>query len=253
MHLLGTATKIYYAPNMSSATAHRAPSNEQGAYTSAHRRIMRFQRLAPAVVMAAALVLQAPATQAFAPAALGAPRHLRDLAPRVARAPQNAAPTCVISQDPETLVRLVGKSVVTQFREIGLKTTGFLRGGNIPAHEQAMKSSGDLEKWLECHANCDLTQWGSGKAKSPMHLLKELKQGESFLRADGTRAVKVAKVRVFDGDYELVEVAQILGGMLEVDGTVTGGLLKDRKGRHLAEKFKPGETPLQACGRGVTV
>ena len=27
---------------------------------------------------------------------------------------------------------------------------------------------------------------------------------------------------------------------------------KDRKGRHLAEKFKPGETPLQACGRGIS-
>ena len=32
---------------------------------------------------------------------------------------------------------------------------------------------------------------------------------------------------------------------------MSGGIVKARHGRHLAEKFKPGETPLQACGRGI--
>jgi len=142
---------------------------------------------------------------------------------------------------------------VTQFRdlrELGIKTTGFLRGGKVQPHQQALKSSAELSTWLESHAGCDLSLWGVGKAKKPEHLLKELRKGESFLRADGTRALKVAKVRVFDGDYELVEVSQILGAKLE-GGVVSGGILKERHGRHLAEKFKPGETPLQACGRGI--
>jgi len=148
-------------------------------------------------------------------------------------------------------VRSAGQSVVTQFRDLGLKTTGFLRGGKIPPHEKALKSSKDLAHWLHEEAGCDMSLWGVGKAKEPKHLLKELRQGESYLRADGTRAVKVAKVRVFDGDYELVEVSQILGAKLE-GGTVSGGIVKQRHGRHLAEKFKPGETPLQACGRGIS-
>ena len=208
-------------------------------------------RLPPALAVFSAVVLHASAASGFATSKLPGLRAVRD-----ARASLHRSPMCTLSADPDqlqTMVRSAGRSVVTQFRdlrELGIRTTGFLRGGKLPPHQQALKSSTDLAAWLEYEAGCDLSLWGEGKAKKPEHLLKELRLGESFLRADGTRALKVAKVRVFDGDYEIVEVSQILGATFQ-DGVVSGGILKERHGRHLAEKFKPGETPLQACGRGI--
>lgn len=248
---------------MSSGPAqHSAPHAVQEEAASAHRRSARWgPHIRPALAIAAAMLVPGPAVHAFSPLgapgvaglAAGGPRALQHGAvPR--RAALYAAPTCTLSADPDhlqTLVRSAGQSVVTQIRDLGLKTTGFLRGGKIPAHEKALRSSKELAHWLRKEAGCDMSLWGVGKAKEPKHLLKELKKGESYLRADGTRAVKVAKVRVFDGDFELVEVSQILGAKLE-GGTVSGGIVKQRHGRHLAEKFKPGETPLQACGRGIS-
>lgn len=199
--------------------------------------------------------MQAPFASAFAPASLGSGRlaQLRSEGVAIRAARRHASVTCSLSVEPDnlqTIVRTAGHSMVTQFREIKHKTTGFLMGGKLPAHLQAMHSTKDLAQWLETHAECDLKLWGVGHAKDPKHLLKELRQGESFLTAEGKRAVKVAKVRVFDGDYELVEVSQVLNAKLE-NGVVSGGTIKDRKDRHLAEKFKPGETPMQACGRGI--
>jgi len=233
-----------------------ASGPQEGA--SSHRRSVRqLLRTPSALAIAAALLAQAPTAAAFALSAGGGPPprlHALAKVHGTSTRPVSlyTSPTCTLSAEPDlrTLVRSAGNSVVSQFREIGVKTTGFLRGGKLPAHEQAMQTSKDLAYWLESHADCNLALWGIGKAKRPEHLLSELRSGESFLRADGKRAVKVAKVRVFDGDYELVEVSQILGAKLE-DGVVSGGVLKERHGRHLAEKFKPGETPLVACGRGI--
>jgi len=221
---------------------------------------MTLLRTPSALAIAAALLAQASPASCFAPAtgAAGVVRHqMAGHAPSrlhgaATRASLYTTPTCSLSVEPDlrTLVRSAGHSSALWFREIGVKTTGFLRAGKLPAHEKAMQTKQDLAHWLEMHAECDLSLWGTGKAKHPEHLLTELRGGESFLRADGKRAVKVAKVRVFDGDFELVEVSQILGAKLE-GGVVSGGVLKERFGRHLAEKFKPGETPLEACGRGI--
>lgn len=233
-----------------------APVEERGGHAATpvecNRQGARRRLRLPALALAAALLVQVPHAASFA-LSPSSGLALRGSRLQVARnhAGRKTA-TMAISQNPETLVRLVGKSVVTQFREMGLMTSGFLRGGRIPAHESALRSAESLATWLQSHAGCDLSLWGVDKAKTPEQLLEELQLGESFLRPDGSRAVKVAKVRVFDGDYELVEVAQILGAKMEQDGGVTGGMHKDRKGRHLAEKFKPGETPLQACGRGIS-
>jgi len=228
---------------------------------SSHRRSMRpFVRL-PAFAIFSTVLLQATTVGAFASGNL--PRLALDVngprsgAARGVRPSLHRSPMCTISADPErlqTMVRSAGRTVVMQFRdlrELGIKTTGFLRRGQRAPHQQALRSTTELSAWLEEDAGCDLSLWGVGKAKEPEHLLKELRKGESFLRPDGTRALKVAKVRVFDGDYELVEVSQILGAKLTDDGIVSGGILKERHGRHLAEKFMPGETPIQACGRGI--
>lgn len=234
-----------------SATAHVGA--EEGA--SSHRRSARqLLRIPPALAIAAAVLMQAPYASAFSPASLGAGQlpHLKSKGAAL-RTARRTPVTCSLSVEPEnlhTLVRTAGHSMITQFREIKQRTKGFLMGGNFPAQVQALQSKEDLEHWLETHAECDLKLWGVGHAKEPKHLLKELRQGESFLTAEGKRAVKVAKVRVFDGDYELVEVSQVLNAKLE-NGFVSGGTIKDRKDRHLAEKFKPGETPMQACGRGI--
>jgi len=210
-----------------------------------------FVRL-PAFAIVSTVLLQATTVGAFASANL--PRLARSGAARSARPSLHWSPTCTISADPDqlqTMVRSAGRSVVTQFRDLRELGTGFLRRGHRAPHQQALSSTKELSGWLEDYAGCDLSLWGVGKAKQPEQLLKELRNGESFLRPDGTRALKVAKVRVFDGDYELVEVSQILGAKLTDDGVVSGGILKERHGRHLAEKFKPGETPIQACGRGI--
>jgi hypothetical protein len=226
---------------------------------SAHRSSARLvSRIRPALAIAAALLVPGPTASAFslhssslAAAGVGAQRAPLQLSAAPRRAALYSAPTCTLSVDPvQTLVRSAGNSVVTQFRDLKLRTTGFLRGGKVPAHEKALKSSKELAHWLHTEAGCDMSLWGVGKAKEPKHLLQELRKGESFLRADGRRVLKVAKVRIYDGDFELVEVSQILGAKLE-GGTVSGGIVKARHGRHLAEKFKPGETPLQACGRGI--
>ena len=229
------------APHASWAAA------EEG--VSSHRRsAQQLLRVPSLCAIVAALLFQAPTATAFFSTTTTGVRQLlpQSRSHRGAATARFASPTCTISIDPATLVRLAGQSAV-HFRDLGFRTW---RGGKVPPHEQALKSKDDLAHWLETYAECDLSLWGVGKAKEPKHLLKELRQGESFLREDGKRAVKVAKVRVFDGDYELVEVSQILGAKLE-QGVVSGGIVKERHGRHLAEKFKPGETPLQACGRGI--
>ena len=129
-----------------------------------------------------------------------------------------------------------GTTAVTRFRGLGLP---FLFPP--PLLQGPLASEEALERWLVEEAGCDLNKWGHGKAKSARELLEELRAGESFLRPEGTRGLKVAKVRVFDGDYELFETSQILDN----------GVVKERN-KQLAEKFRPGETPLHACGRGVS-
>jgi len=104
----------------------------------------------------------------------------------------------------------------------------------------ALQSEKHLTEWLESRAGVDITLWGSGKAKHPGDLLRELHDGESCLSSDGVRIVKVAKVRIFDGDHELIEVRQHL----------RNGAVKHRN-RLLAEKFKPGENPIAAAVRGI--
>ena len=171
---------------------------------SAHRSSARLvSRMRPAIVIAAALLVPGPSASAFSlhsstlAAGVGAQRAPLQLSAAPRRAALYSAPTCTLSADPvQTLVRSAGNSVVTQFRDLKLITTGFLRGGKVPAHEKAMKSSKELAHWLHTEAGCDMSLWGVGKAKEPKHLLQELMKGESFLRADGRRILKVAKVRI---------------------------------------------------------
>eukprot|EP00961_Rhodomonas_salina_P094570 1272719-Rhodomonas_salina.1 len=104
----------------------------------------------------------------------------------------------------------------------------------------AMQSEKHLIEWLERRAGVDVSVWGEGKAKRPFDLYKELHEGESCLSSEGVRIVKVAKVRIMDGDHELIEVRQHL----------RNGAVKHRN-RLLAEKFKPGENPIAAAVRGI--
>jgi hypothetical protein len=104
----------------------------------------------------------------------------------------------------------------------------------------ALVSEEAMAAWLERQAKVDLSMWGKGKdgrgaAKEVADLLKEVKQaampartpppfkqhsfdqhrspqvlsGESELRSDGTRVVRVVKVRIVDEDFELINTLQV--------------------------------------------
>lgn len=104
----------------------------------------------------------------------------------------------------------------------------------------ALVSEDAMAAWLERQANVDLSQWGRGKAKHVRDLLKEVLNGESELRSDGTRVVRVAKVRIIDDDFELINTLQVL----------SNGAVKERN-RELSEKFRSDESPAEAAARGI--
>jgi hypothetical protein len=73
---------------------------------------------------------------------------------------------------------------------------------------RALVSEATLAEWLQRQAKVDLSQWGQPGAKTVDDLFTELLRGESQLRSDGCRVVRVAKVRILHGDYELINTLQ---------------------------------------------
>ena len=73
---------------------------------------------------------------------------------------------------------------------------------------RALVSEATLAEWLVRQAKVDLSQWGQPGAKTVGDLFTELVRGESQLRSDGCRVVRVAKVRILHGDYELINTLQ---------------------------------------------
>ena len=105
----------------------------------------------------------------------------------------------------------------------------------------ALVSKEAMASWLERQARVDLSQWGNGGTKSVQDLLDEVLKGESELRSDGSRVVRVAKVRIHDGGgNELINTLQVL----------SNGQVKERN-RQLSEKFGPFESPVEAATRGI--
>jgi hypothetical protein len=72
----------------------------------------------------------------------------------------------------------------------------------------AMVSEATMADWLTRQAMVDLSAWGIGGAKTVADLLLELSKGESELRSDGCRVVRVVKVRILHGDQELINTMQ---------------------------------------------
>jgi len=91
--------------------------------------------------------------------------------------------------------------------------------------------------------------WGTGKAKSLAHLIKEIVSGETMLLdRDGAlvRQVSVAQADITfrgpEGLLKLVELRQVF----------TDGRVRERNNAFsLAEKMEPGEDPAQAIERGI--
>ena len=74
---------------------------------------------------------------------------------------------------------------------------------------RALVSEATLAEWLERQARVDLTEWGQPGTKTVGDLFAELTRGESELRSDGCRVVRVAKVRILHGDFELINTLQV--------------------------------------------
>ncbi len=73
---------------------------------------------------------------------------------------------------------------------------------------RALVSEATLAEWLVRQGKVDLSQWGCADTKSVSDLFLELSRGESELRSDGCRVVRVAKVRILHGDFELINTLQ---------------------------------------------
>jgi aspartate/methionine/tyrosine aminotransferase len=96
----------------------------------------------------------------------------------------------------------------------------------------------ELRGWLNRH-NVDLTFWGDGNAKSVPHLWQEYVSGETRLREDPPRRmVNVAQVIIRRGQKVLLEAEQVM----------ENGSRRSRR-QPPSEKFKPGETYLDATRR----
>ena len=128
----------------------------------------------------------------------------------------------------------------------------------------ALVSEDAMAAWLERQANVDLSQWGRGKAKHVRDLLKEVSiflrvqehakaftvpvqvlSGESELRSDGTRVVRVAKVRIVDDDFELINTLQVSRG--DQPNRSASLARKPRQGRPAGHGDS---APLIGCGGG---
>ncbi len=73
---------------------------------------------------------------------------------------------------------------------------------------RALVSEATLAEWLIRQGKVDLSQWSCAGTKSVADLFLELSRGESELRSDGCRVVRVAKVRIIHGDFELINTLQ---------------------------------------------
>ncbi len=96
----------------------------------------------------------------------------------------------------------------------------------------------NLAEWLLSNG-IDISNWGSGTAKTVDSLLGEINQGEVILQDNPPlRVVSIARVLVTKGDKVLVEGDQLLN-----DGRVR------RRNRPPSEKMKPEETYMDAAVR----
>uniref|UniRef100_A0A7S0VMD8 Nudix hydrolase domain-containing protein n=1 Tax=Hemiselmis tepida TaxID=464990 RepID=A0A7S0VMD8_9CRYP len=113
-----------------------------------------------------------------------------------------------------------------------------VRPEGLPAHGMDMDEA-EVLCYLQRHG-VDTSEWGTGLARTPRDLAKEIRRGESVL-ADGKRVIYVVKVGIRDGDWDLYESRQHI---------LKNGSIKERN-RCLSEKFGPRETPLEAARRGI--
>lgn len=90
-----------------------------------------------------------------------------------------------------------------------------------------------------------VSEYGTGKAKSFQHLLKEIENGEAIIKWQDGNPVRVLKVA-------RLWVRSELGLLKESRQVFSGGRVRERSlASSLSEKFDPKESPIQACKRAL--
>ena len=89
--------------------------------------------------------------------------------------------------------------------------------------------------------------WGKGEAKMVYDLLKEIEQGESYLKIDGnglSRVTEIVKILILDPQHPE------RGYLFQLSEQMPDGRIQERN-NHPSETIKSGESPKQAAIRGI--